>query len=228
MNVDSQYKLVIRNTETGKEVSSQTSLVSDFSFNKPSASSPTYGFVSTTNPNLRFFVEWNTPKNARACQLNIRFNYMDYLDTDGDNIVDDSVSQKLDWIFPTQKTVALAGNEIMGNDFRGLDFLQFIGNQLTDYTHLYKRRAGQVDLIVIAAADDLNTFIEVNTPSTGIIQEKPEFTNITNGLGVFSSRFNKLPYSKGMSGSTLDTLACGQYTKGLKFLNGAGILPLCP
>jgi hypothetical protein len=34
--------------------------------------------------------------------------------------------------------------------------------------------------------------MEVNEPFEGIVQERPSFTNINNGIGLFSSRFNKL------------------------------------
>jgi hypothetical protein len=70
--------------------------------------------------------------------------------------------------------------------------------------------------------------MDVNTPSTGINQQKLEFTNISNGLGIFSSRFTKPSFSKPIEASTsTDTLACGQYTKHLKFVNATGILLGC-
>jgi hypothetical protein len=36
-------------------------------------------------------------------------------------------------------------------------------------------------------AEDLYTYQEVNRPSIGIVQKKPEYTNISDGLGLFSS-----------------------------------------
>lgn len=35
---------------------------------------------------------------------------------------------------------------------------------------------------------ELDTYLSLNLPTTGILQSKPEFTNIINGIGVFSSR----------------------------------------
>ena len=105
---------------------------------------------------------------------------------------------------------------------KGFADLQFIGNQLNDYSGLIGRIPGKIEIIVVAGGDDLNTFIEVNRPSTSIVQEKPEFTNITNGLGIFSSRYSKTPFSRQLSVVTLDSLACGQYTNDLKFLDHNG------
>jgi hypothetical protein len=33
--------------------------------------------------------------------------------------------------------------------------------------------------------------MKVNGPSTSLVQDRPEFTNIENGIGLFSSRYLK-------------------------------------
>jgi len=38
------------------------------------------------------------------------------------------------------------------------------------------------------ADNELATYIEVNQPATEILQEQPEYTNVTNGIGIFASR----------------------------------------
>ena len=37
--------------------------------------------------------------------------------------------------------------------------------------------------------EDLDTYLKVNEPITGIVQQRPVFTNINNGIGIFSSRY---------------------------------------
>lgn len=225
LNQNSQYKLTVKNNETGQEVTSQTVLIYDFNFTYPNPLSPTFNMIIAGAPNYKFKVEWNSSKNARLYQLKVRLNYIDSTTTG-------NVNQYVDWFFPIQKTVRLDGTETMTVDFKGQDFLAYIGNKVCNTcppsATLIARRAGNVDLFVIAGSDDLNTYMEVNTPSTGIIQDRPEFTNITNGLGLFTARYNKAPFSRPLFQTTLDSLACGQYTKNLKFLNSAGILPNCP
>ncbi len=148
-------------------------------------------------------------------QLIVRFNYIDSTSTG-------NVTQKLDWVFPAQKTQGLGGGEFLKNDFLGHGFMQFIGNQLNDYSGLLGRRALQVELHLVAGGDDLSTFIDVNKPSTSIVQEKPEYTNINNGLGIFSSRYSKAPFTKYLGTTSWDSLSCGQYTNHLKFLDRQG------
>ena len=225
-NTASSYKLVVKNNESGDSATAYTSLVSDFgAFIQPFSASSVFTFILPHNDTYPFKVEWHSAAGARVYQTIIRFNYFDSLTTGTD-------TSYLDWVFPMQTTATTAGGEDMTTSFIGENYLQFIASKITSNpVNLVFRKALKTDIILVSATDDLYTFIQVNTPSTGLIQEKPEFTNISNGLGIFSARFNKPPYSKPLSagiGGTLDSLACGRYTKSLKFLNGMDQLVICP
>ena len=50
------------------------------------------------------------------------------------------------------------------------------------------RYTGSVDFYVYAGGTELATYMEVNEPSSSIIQDRPEYSNIKNGIGIFSSR----------------------------------------
>ncbi len=215
LDVDSDYELTVKNNETGTTASSRTSLIADATYTSPASTTPFFNFILPSNNDYQYPVRWLSGKNARLYQIVIRLNYVDSTLNGNDTL-------NLDWVFPEQKAQNLAGGEPMRNDFPGQGFLQFIGNQVDNYSDLIARRALQVDILLTAGGDDLNTFIEVNKPSTSIIQERPEYTNITNGLGIFSSRYSQAPFSKYLSVATWDSLACGQYTNHLKFLNHLG------
>jgi len=47
-----------------------------------------------------------------------------------------------------------------------------------------------IDFNLSVANEDFNDFIVVNQPSTTIVQERPQYTNINNGIGIFASRVN--------------------------------------
>ena len=53
---------------------------------------------------------------------------------------------------------------------------------------------------------DLKTYIDVNEPITGIVQERPQFTNINNGIGLFSSRYTREYVNLPLSPESLDYL----------------------
>jgi hypothetical protein len=220
LSTTSDYQLLIKNTETGTQVSAKTVLVNDFgNLTSPNSNTPFFNCILSSNKNFQYSIRWQSGKNAKIYQVIIKFNYTDSTATG-------NVQKQLDWVFPEQTTLGLGGNETMKGDFLGQGFLEYIGNQLNDYAGLQARIPGNVDIITVAAGDELNTFIEVNKPSTSIVQEKPQFTNITNGLGVFSSRYSKTAFSKPMANITKDSLSCGQYTGDLKFLNHLG--NVCP
>jgi len=50
------------------------------------------------------------------------------------------------------------------------------------------RVAGVVFFDVVNAGEDLYYYMEVNSPDAAIFQARPPFTNIENGLGIFSAR----------------------------------------
>lgn len=221
LNDDSSYKLIVRNSETGKEVTSQTSLVKDFgALTAPNVASHTYSLISAGNDNYKFAIKFNSGVNARLYQVFLRFRFTDSTST---GVHPDS----LDWTFAQQTTSSLSGGEVMDFSFIGQDFMKFVGSKLSDDPNVYLRKPGNLEIYVIGASDELNTFIDVNKPSLSIVQDKPEYTNITNGLGLFAARYFKAPVSNPMSGSTLDTLAGGYRTCRLKFANAAGVWPGC-
>jgi len=230
LNTASDYKLTVTNSNTGQRVSSQTSLISSIgSFISPVAStaaSPVFSFINGFD-NYRFYIKWNSAIKAKVYQLVVRFNYIDST-ISGTSAGNDTLH--LDWVFPAQTTQSISGAESMQVDFLGLDYIRFIGNQLNNSNKVViARRALKTDLKLTAGSEDLNTYIQVNAPSTGIVQERPNFTNISNGLGIFSARYNEPltnQSSRYLHAMTLDELSCGQYTKSLKFLNAQGII--CP
>jgi hypothetical protein len=58
------------------------------------------------------------------------------------------------------------------------------------------RFTGKVEFIVEAGGTELNTYMEVNEPSSSIIQDRPEYSNIENGIGIFSCRMRAIKTKK--------------------------------
>ncbi|MFT5336394.1 MAG: hypothetical protein ACI9YL_000390 [Luteibaculaceae bacterium] len=74
-------------------------------------------------------------------------------------------------------------------DFNILSFVSAIGNFLDLDENITDREMNDsLTIELIAGGVELATYIEVNNPTTGIIQERPAYTNVSNGLGVFSTR----------------------------------------
>jgi hypothetical protein len=211
------YKIVVHNEDTGTEATATTQLVGDFgNLISPSAGASVASLIILGSDNYRYAITLNTAKKARVYQVIARLDYVDSLISGG------NVNHSIDWNLGEKVTTSLDGNEQMDFGFRGMDYMAYLGGTMGTYPDLHHRMAGNFKIIVISAGDDLNTFINVNKPSTGIVQEKPEFTNITNGLGIFSARMTKIPFDHILSSNTLIELSGGDYTSCLKFYGPGG------
>jgi len=69
----------------------------------------------------------------------------------------------------------------------GNTFFDILSNNIPVNMNL-DREFKRFELVFSAGGQDIYYYINVNKPSIGIIQKKPEYSNIENALGVFSSR----------------------------------------
>ncbi|MFN4083769.1 MAG: hypothetical protein ACK4K9_09075 [Bacteroidia bacterium] len=51
-----------------------------------------------------------------------------------------------------------------------------------------KRYVTSIEYVVYAGGNDFKVLLDLAKPNTSIVQKKPEFSNIENGLGIFTSR----------------------------------------
>ena len=90
-------------------------------------------------------------------------------------------------------------------EFEGEKFFNFLKNEL-DEDPLIDREFISIDLVMTVGSEDLKTYRIVNEEITGIVQERPQFTNINNGIGLFSSRFSKTRKGFPFADRTIDYL----------------------
>ena len=62
----------------------------------------------------------------------------------------------------------------------------------TDLDQIDKRVVKHIEFLMSVANPTLKTYIDLNEPLNGIVQDRPSFTNIDGGRGVFASRFTKV------------------------------------
>lgn len=179
LNSSHLYRLEIKNVYTGNMVNSQTVIVG----NPLQITSPP-GDTFDIIPGKRIKASFKTGVNARAYDVFYRFKYDEF-----DSISGVLKAQKyLDYyVQRSELTQGLAGGEDLSLETYTEDILQSIGNAIPVVKGL-KRVATHFDACYAGATDDLNVYLDVSKPSIGIVQKKPEFTNVTNGYGVFSSR----------------------------------------
>ena len=176
-----EYRLKIKNIKTGKTIYSSTYLVNDFYISTPDANSQNIDFTKTGKKKL----VWTSAKNGRRYQPKIRFNYSE---TDALN---NTTQKYVDWIFSDQKSSELGGVSKMEVEYYGSAFFQLLKSNIP-VNHNLTRKYGKVEIIITVGADELSTYLDVNAPTSSIVQVRPEYTNISNGIGIFY--FTNNPY----------------------------------
>jgi len=178
LNSNFEYELLIKNNITGNEVSSNTNIISEFNFDM-GAGFP-FGFIETWipgNPSATKFsstvVTWgNSTDNGVQYQIELIFNYNE-----------NDIAKNLIYT-----STVLEETNIF--EFEGEKIFNFFKNELVK-DPLIERKFLSIDLIMTVGSEDLKTYRIINEEITGIVQERPQFTNINNGIGLFSSRFTK-------------------------------------
>lgn len=170
----SVYTLVIEK-ENGQTVQATTPVVQNFNITAPTNR---INFQATTTSQIR----WVSAVNGKRYETTLRFHYQELHPGNPDTL-----NKIMTWILDMKKSTSTAGGETLEVIYTGEEFYQRLENQLENIFNV-KRWAGPVDIIVSCGADELSTYIDVNTPTSSIIQQLPEYTNIENGNGIFSSR----------------------------------------
>ena len=78
------------------------------------------------------------------------------------------------------------------------------------------RTAHFMEYIIYACNDNLQTFLQVNQPSNTIAQDKPNYSNINGGLGVFGS-ISKTALGKELWSDFIDEISNNSITQSLRF-----------
>lgn len=178
LNPDLLYKLYIRNRVTGHEVTSQTRLIKPFPVIKPPAGGRLTLFRGFNTP-----FSWKNGVNARLYEPIVRFHYFEIPQGSSDTI-----PRFIDLVLSKVTSNNLDGIGEMEVSFSNDSFYEFIRFKLSqDFNG--QRLCGQVEFIITAAGNEFDLYTRVNKPSFSIVQEKPEYTNIENGLGLLSSRY---------------------------------------
>ena len=172
-NNNKTYIITIENKQSGNLVSGKTEVITNFSFDNFNAAQYQFGFVSPNGEFSSKTMYWAMPKNGEVYQLDFYFNYSE----DGDNM-------SLVWSQP------LADNQDRTTKLEGVKFFNFLRNNLPDDSKV--RKFLNVELVMTVGSQDLYTYTKVNEPITGIVQQRPQFTNINNGIGLFSSRYTHM------------------------------------
>ncbi len=216
LNTDNTYKLIIENPETGKVMTSETNLVADFSITKPTPYSTAIKFIPNQQ-NTRIF-EWNNADYAAKYEVEMLFHYYEvkgstntsetFISVWGKSLTAQQGDSKVTVVFADDQFFSACNTLIPYPDTE-------IENEITARIDRY------IEIIVSAAEENFSLYLEVNEPSTSIVQDKPQYSNILNengelsddALGIFSSRAFTKTFKRDYSESMTDLNEMYPYLK---------------
>lgn len=214
LNPTHEYRLVANineGTSSEKQVSGETDLITPFS--PPTVTSIVAGTydVATGHHFLNQTMKFLPPANASQFDVIWRLKWDEYT-------ASDTMRKTYDWKVGSKGREGInAANGQFELDVSGEAFFKTIANVVSSDPAVVKRIFRSVDIIVYAGSDDLATYININKPQSGLVQERPEFTNITNGMGLFASRLHVMSANRPLSLGTYRELVYGPHTGSLLF-----------
>lgn len=215
INRNYTYKIIVRNRYTEKTTVSQTPIVGTVSVKSPI-------YYQGKKNSITFLprqqqLEFEKSENISYCQAAFYYYYTEVF-KDGKRKQADPVI----WEIGDTKTDLIS--------YYGENLLRKIHDKIKVNDNIDYRITDSIVLHLYTASNDLYLYILSISASTGLNQERLEYTNVKsysyedgsfvedgNALGVFSSRGHfSLMYDE-FSKATNDSLLYGRYTSDLKF-----------
>ncbi|HNT70165.1 MAG: hypothetical protein BWX61_01354 [Bacteroidetes bacterium ADurb.Bin035] len=180
LNPNYKYELVIYNPKYDKLITSSCDVIGNISITKPYSGQPYLDF----HTNSKSSIEWTSAKNGRLYELLFRFYYKEV----NINNPEDTLYKYIDWNLGSVKSSKLIGGENLTIAYYNQGFFDNLKNHLTIDNNI-NRIIGKIELIITVGDDNMATYIALNgSSSTSLSQSRPVFTNIDNGIGLFTSK----------------------------------------
>ncbi len=209
LNQDYTYKLNITNKSLGKTISSETGLIGDFGISYPSSGQKYISFAGTTPQEIK----WSSGTGGMLYQVTIRFFYTE-LASNGQ-----SSSHYVDLDLAKVKASSNSGGEKLSTQLNGQAFFSNLAGKVSAPANGVIRYSDSLEYIFNVADEDFTIYMDVNSAVNSIVQERPAYTNINNGFGIFASRYKQVRSIKGLNAASLDSLYNGIYTNHLGFID---------
>lgn len=189
-----------------------------------------YGFANigqniTTFPDITF--KWASTPGASRYDVSMTIAVTEHLWADEAHTdLLETIERSLVWAIGSVDTNDDEGGEILAKVVNGEQFFSFLANKLEADTRITRvlgawdeedQLARALDFNLSIANEALRTYLDVNDPVTGVIQERPEYTNIIGGLGLWAARDQQAVKGIGYTTDTMEELQNNPATAALNF-----------
>ena len=225
LDLDMDYSIVVTNP-SGEEVSAKTSMVQEVSYDRPRRGLNAAVYVSEIE-DRRYNVRFSSAKNGRRHSLKILINYFE---KDSPDTPDSEAEKKqIVWDFTDTSVSRITGGEDIEYTIEPQEFFSFLANEIEAngkyrYFSSPKRNsisgnitAETLDFIYPSASADLSVYMDLVGPSSSLVKDKLVFNNITNGVGLFTSRnVSKISFVP-LHSKTMKEVLTNEKTRDLNF-----------
>jgi hypothetical protein len=203
---ESIYKLTITNRQSGLVATASTKIIENFDIIVP-------GSIPTNLTGTVPSVNWKIHASDRGKIYGVT-QYINYIETD--TVTGISETKSVVWYLSDKLTPGNTST-IMNFPFAKADFYRLLGADVVERPNIKRSLAANpFDVYFSAGTEEIYTYMQVTQQNTGIVQDKPLYSNIENGVGLFSSRTTQLEHVQ-LSGETYAALDTSIYTKDLNF-----------
>ena len=186
------YQIVVRRKSDGKLIAkSRTPIVADFLFSGTQNEVKLYNRFAKPAPTYtNHTFSWNGAINGKMYTAFLRFKFREV-----DDLVGSSEEKFVDMpLFENIKTSNSLGTSKISYTLSGEAFFTYLQAKLDPLTSSSARREyiAPLEICFNVAGEELTKYIEINNGSGGLNDIRPDYTNVEGGLGIFSSRMNKV------------------------------------
>jgi len=175
------YQFEMTLPQSGKKVIAKTNIVNTPFVAYPVSPAQRIISIQTTST---IQIQFQAPKKGKIYDAYFYFNYTEIDKFDTSKKIDKTIAWK---ILRSYRTISDLGNEFVFQRVSGIMFYdQLLGNIPVNPNVIRKFKTCAFELV--SGNLELDNYIQASTPSIGIVQKQSEYTNVSNGIGIFASR----------------------------------------
>lgn len=211
-----KYRLVIKRTDGKPDVTAETTIPKNFVFHDPSPlDNPlVISFLPDSPPTT---VEWRGDENGVYYNVNFVIRYRENY-SDG-TVVHDTIV----WLAAKnvlRSDVQVANGLYKGEaSIQGESFYRFLNDNIDSVANPPVRHFTGVDFVLTGGGKEIKDFLDAAAANAGITGAEvfPTYTNLSEGLGLFSSRNTAILKNMRLTNQTIEEVEKNPLTSHLNF-----------
>lgn len=197
-----KYEFSLQRADQSDPVTAETIILPS-----PVLRNPPAGSMLSFKQNIDFLFKWNAIEDAGIYDIQMKFHYLER-SPETNNIY---VPKSIEW-------TVVQGLEAVEYKMDGAQFYNSVAANIEE-DPLATRIFSSIDILVWVGGDELLQYVTITLANTGITstQEIPQYTNLSEGRGLFTSRNLSNNMGFGLTNQSLDSLRNGSITGDLNF-----------